>query len=212
MNEDRIRIEKLEQQVATLMGGSRESGIRFFLKKSLTKGRILLGVGITVFFLATVVYAVSKPYDFVDGTVISAAEVNANFDILYARVNQLGNYANDDLDISWETPTGSFADIAGFSADIITTGGDLLVTVSMNLSLAAGSGYIRASLDGGRHSRAVTVYDTPIDVTAPYFLFANVPLGAHTVTVQSMVGGGGPFWIWGLDRGLRTSSLLVQEM
>ena len=56
-----------------------------FIKKSFTKLHLVIGVVITVGVSFLIVYAspISKPYTFTDGTVISASEVNANFDTLY---------------------------------------------------------------------------------------------------------------------------------
>lgn len=52
--------------------------------KSRRMGLLLVAAGVPA-----VVLAVTKPYTFTDGTVISAAQINANFDALYSAVNEL---------------------------------------------------------------------------------------------------------------------------
>jgi hypothetical protein len=56
-----------------------------FIKRSFTKLHFVIGIVITVIVSSFIIFAeqITKPYTFYDGTVISASEVNANFDTLY---------------------------------------------------------------------------------------------------------------------------------
>lgn len=91
MNEEKLmqEIELLKREIEDLKRarGSTLSLNRFgkFIKKSFTKLNLVIGIVITLVASSLIVYAtqISKPYTFTDGTVISASEVNANFDALY---------------------------------------------------------------------------------------------------------------------------------
>jgi hypothetical protein len=90
------KIELLEQKVEALEK-SRPAGFRAYLKQAFMKTHVIAGVLIAAVFTSFVIYAatVSKPYTFVDGTTISAGEVNSTFDTLYNLVN--GNLNDDNI-------------------------------------------------------------------------------------------------------------------
>lgn len=60
-----------------------------FWKRTFSKTSVLIGVALAFVVSSLIVYAatISKPYDFTDGTIISAAEVNADFNALYTESN-----------------------------------------------------------------------------------------------------------------------------
>lgn len=90
------KIELLEQKVE-ILEKSRPLGFRAYLKKAFMKTHIIAGVLIAAVITSFVIYAatVTKPYNFTDGTTISAGEVNGNFDTLYTLVN--GNLDDDNI-------------------------------------------------------------------------------------------------------------------
>lgn len=59
------------------------------LKRLLGSRARRVGLLFVTLSLPVVVLAVTKPYTFTDGTVISAAQINANFDALFSAVNDL---------------------------------------------------------------------------------------------------------------------------
>ncbi len=83
MNEDKLlrEIKELRRDVFQL----KEKRNRSRLKRVFML--IIVTALIPIFMLSA--DTVTKPYTFTDGTVISAAEVNANFDTLYTKVNDL---------------------------------------------------------------------------------------------------------------------------
>jgi hypothetical protein len=136
MNEDKLvqKIEKLEEEIAGLVKERKPRGFSSFLRKTFTKTSVLLGIGITALFTTVAVYALTKPYDFVDGTVISAAEVNADFDLLYTMVNQIESYVPIAMGVIEEDGT------------ILGGTGNFTVTVPYDLEITI-AGYTLNSTD-----------------------------------------------------------------
>ena len=68
-----------------------KNGARGFFKKVSSLKFLLIGIALIIVVSVSPVYAqsITKPYDFYDGDVISAAEMNANFDTVYTKVNEL---------------------------------------------------------------------------------------------------------------------------
>ena len=60
-----------------------------FWKKTFSKTSVLIGVALAFVVSSLIIYAatITKPYNFTDGTVISAAEVNADFNALFTETN-----------------------------------------------------------------------------------------------------------------------------
>jgi len=60
-----------------------------FWKRTFSKTSVLIGVALAFVVSSLIVYAatISKPYDFTDGTIISADQVNADFNALYTEIN-----------------------------------------------------------------------------------------------------------------------------
>lgn len=57
--------------------------------------QLFVGAGVVALSgAAMVAWAVSKPYSFTDGAVISASQVNSNFDTIYNEANTLGDVTN----------------------------------------------------------------------------------------------------------------------
>lgn len=133
MNEQNLlnEIEQLKQKVEALEK-SRPVGIRAYMRNAFMKTHVIVGVVIAAVVTSFVIYAatVSKPYTFVDGNIISAAEVNSTFDTLYNLVN--GNL-NDD-------------NISGISGTKINTGeinaARLPASVKRNIAYGRGLNYV----------------------------------------------------------------------
>lgn len=79
-------MEELKREVAKLKAN--RSMINIW-KKTFSKTSILIGIALTFIVSSIIVYAASitKPYMFADDTVISATEVNSNFDALFSEIN-----------------------------------------------------------------------------------------------------------------------------
>ena len=79
-------IELLKKEIAALKSSR---GFKNILRKAFTKTSILIGIASAFIATSIIIYAatISKPYTFTDGTVISAAEVNGDFDALYTESN-----------------------------------------------------------------------------------------------------------------------------
>ncbi len=88
-------IEQLRKEVAEIRA-KRDSRAR--VKRYFSKMNVLIGVGITIVFSSLFLYAAQTV--FVDGTVISAEEVNANFTELYEKVNPAYDTGWVDVDAS----------------------------------------------------------------------------------------------------------------
>jgi hypothetical protein len=86
MNEEQItrELERLRAEVDRL--SARGPG---FWKRTFSKTSVLIGVALAFVVSSLIVYAatISKPYNFTDGTIISADEVNADFNSLYTESN-----------------------------------------------------------------------------------------------------------------------------
>ena len=71
------------------------------------KRSVLLSLSALLIFITNQVHAdVNKPYTFTSGTPASAAQVNANFDVLYAAVNQGGGIPTGAI-IMWSGDSSS---------------------------------------------------------------------------------------------------------
>jgi hypothetical protein len=88
-NELLQKIEKLENEMAE-MKASR--GLRAFLRRAFTRTSMVVGVAVAALLTGLILYAAQ--ITFVDGTIISAADVNANFTELYNNVTQLFTSVN----------------------------------------------------------------------------------------------------------------------
>ena len=86
MNNDKIlkEIEQLKQEMVEMKS---QKGFKGFMKKSLSKMNVLVGVGVTIFLASMILWAAQVT--FTDGTVISADEVNSNFTELYNSVDEI---------------------------------------------------------------------------------------------------------------------------
>jgi microcystin-dependent protein len=86
MTDEKIvqELERLKAEVDRL--SSNRPG---FWKRTFSKTSVLIGIALTFIVSSLIVYAatISKPYNFTDGTVISAGEVNADFNALYTESN-----------------------------------------------------------------------------------------------------------------------------
>ncbi len=98
MNDNNLyqKIESLETKISQL---ENQKGIKGFFKQFFSKINMAISIGLTVFVSSLVVYAAQTV--FVNGTVISATDVNANFTELYNKVNDFSAniaelYNNDD--------------------------------------------------------------------------------------------------------------------
>lgn len=96
MNDQNLihEIEQLKRDMADLKASR---GFRAFMKKAFMKTHVIVGIVLAALITSFVIYAgtVIKLYTFVDGTTISAGEVNGNFDTLFTLVN--GNLDNDNI-------------------------------------------------------------------------------------------------------------------
>ena len=95
MNEEKLfqEIEKLKLEIAELKE-SKSGNIRNFIKRSLTKMNVIIGISITTVNSSLIVYAatITKPHgNFLSGTVISSGDVNDTFDTLYTESNDQDN-------------------------------------------------------------------------------------------------------------------------
>jgi microcystin-dependent protein len=86
MTDEKIiqELERLKAEVDRL--SARRPG---FWKRTFSKTSVLIGIALTFVVSSLIVYAatISKPYNFTDGTIISAGEVNADFNTLYSEAN-----------------------------------------------------------------------------------------------------------------------------
>ena len=107
------RCEKLENIKSLLM--------RF--KSLFNKHNIIIGATIIFVITTFIGYAtITKPYSFTDNTVISADEINQNFDTLYTAINRVGKLADNN-----GTILGSIANIDCESISLITPNGYIVV-------------------------------------------------------------------------------------
>jgi microcystin-dependent protein len=86
MTDEKIiqELDRLKAEVDRL--SARRPG---FWKRTFSKTSILIGVALAFVVTSLIVYAatISKPYNFTDGTIISADQVNADFNTLYSEAN-----------------------------------------------------------------------------------------------------------------------------
>ncbi len=97
-------------------------------RRPYSRGKIAFWAAVTLVSAATLLYAspLVKPFDFTDGTIISASQMNQNFDVLYAKVNELdqkwpeGSYcilANGSCPAGFSRAQGHIMAIRNFAAD-----------------------------------------------------------------------------------------------
>jgi hypothetical protein len=123
--------EEIETLKAELAAVKRDSAIRprAVLRRLLGNPRVRIGLVVAVAAIPLAAYAaqISVPYDFVNGTVADATEVNANFDALEAESNGQDNRittVENDLTLHQAAPsahhdkTTDFADLtSGMATD-----------------------------------------------------------------------------------------------
>lgn len=98
MDNEKLRqeIELLKQEINNLKesGKFRDHGniFRRFIGTAFKKLNIAIGIAITTIISSLIVYAatVEKPFNFKEGEIISAEEVNSNFNALFTAVDDLG--------------------------------------------------------------------------------------------------------------------------
>lgn len=112
-NEMMQKIDMLEQKVEALERSS-TGRLREFMKRAFSKTSVLVGTAIAAVVTGVIIYAAQNV--FVDGTVISAADVNNNFNELYAAKWGVNGsnlyYTGGDVGIGTDTP-GSALTVQG---------------------------------------------------------------------------------------------------
>lgn len=109
-------IEELKKEVSNLKANAvegRKGRFRRFMGTAFRRLNIVIGIAITTVISSLILYAatVEKPFDFKEGEIISAEEVNSNFNVLFTAIEDL--YKNFD-DIN-----GAFTGIQQDITDII---------------------------------------------------------------------------------------------
>jgi hypothetical protein len=124
MNNEKLtqKIEILEQKMQELES---RKGFKGFMKKSLSKMNVIVGCAIAIVITSAVLFAAQ--ITFTDGTVISAADVNANFTELYnstVKAESFLGYLNNSEDI--KNNNGGYTSIKSKQ----NTNGDIFEEVS----------------------------------------------------------------------------------
>lgn len=141
------RIAELEQKVARL---SAPSGRPLFFRL-LSRTNILLGTLFCSLVIGSVIYAVTVPHSFSDGTVISASQMNANFTALATAITTLEGQVNSRIayvkDVKSAGTAAQAASSTWATRELNTLeGGTGFVTLDSNVfTLAAGTYDILAS-------------------------------------------------------------------
>lgn len=88
------------------MGGP----LRTLLSRLYQRRLIVVGYGLGIATSSLLVYAavISKPYTFTDGTVVSAAQINANFDTLVSEVNSKDSRISSLEAVAWLKGSSGF--------------------------------------------------------------------------------------------------------
>lgn len=87
--------------------GNKKNRIINFVIKGFGKTNVIIGITIGILIGGNLVWALTKPYDFTSGNIISSAEVNSNFDTLYDQ--HAG--ASASLSASQNVPTMAYTKI-----------------------------------------------------------------------------------------------------
>lgn len=112
MNDNNLlnELEHLKKKVEALEK-SQTGRLHAFLKRAFTKTSVLVGVAIAAVVTGAIIYAAQNV--FVDGTIISAADVNSNFTELYGRAwSKNGSdlyYSAGNVGIGMDTPGSKLA-------------------------------------------------------------------------------------------------------
>lgn len=179
------------------------------MQRQLARRRLRIGMGVLFTLGPLLVYAASitKPNTFTDGAVISAAQVNANFDTVYSGVNAVDTRVTGlEAKANWcyscnatgsSTTSTTWTDMTGWGdCTITTTGRPVFFNAEYSLYIAANHSGMRVVMDPGTSGQKIfgTEGTYGLDWQSHFpgtwikrsmtRVFSGIPAGTHKFRMQ----------------------------
>lgn len=181
------KIIELENKIKAIEE-TKKSNLRSFIINSMTKRNNIIGIIIAILLTTMIIYATQ--INFIDGTIISASDVNNNFNELYDKVNTLDLKKPRVIrtsDIATGCPAARSA-----NTDLIVQNFHLDTEATVHIAGSMVRNYSGRSdffllIDGQIVDRSITFTPTLQWVSAQTLWAGSLTVGDHTVSVQGSV-------------------------